>query len=604
MQRMTRIMSISLLVLLTLCSGCWGSHAAGSESIGADDLDSSSQALFTGSQWARSGNFTKVYDPSVGETVPWFFNDHTFIRDAAGTWHLFGITDEEPLIPPGVVEDSDQLGHATAPSLSGPWTKRPFALTTFNQGSSCTASTCYHETHLWAPHVIFSNGVYFMFYSGGGADRTNEEINLATSTDLFNWTRDAGGPLFKDGYEARDPMVIRANNQWVMYYTATESPQSGKYVVAYRTSTDLRHWSARQIAFKDLQAGTDAGSTESPFVVQRGSWYYLFIGPRPYELYLPPNYPGTDVFASQDPLHFELSQQVGHIAAHAAEVVDDGTNLWVSHAGWATGGVYLAPLSFLDTPVSGSNLYALSPSKDSIWKWSGSGSSWTQIGGASSRLMSGGFGTFSVQPGTGDIYRYEGSPYSWTRVGGPASSFAVNAVGLYRRDSAGVSKWSGSGTTWTQVGGPAAALYAGGNDLFATDPILGNIYRYSGTPMQWSQIGDSGTTWAVNANGIYGLNDFGVFQWTGTGTYWVWIGGPAGALFAGGNSLYATVPFFGDLNLYANSPDSWTKASNPATSFAVCDDALYSLRSTGVFKQSGATWIQIRGASSAIACGK
>jgi hypothetical protein len=588
-----RLVQLSSLVLLFLGSG-----------------GSVSQAFFTGSQWATAGNLTKIYDPSVGETGPWFFNDHTFIKDASGTWHLIGITDEEPLIPPGVVEDSDQFGHATAPSLAGPWTKRPFVLTTYNQGSSCTATTCYHETHLWAPHIIFSSGVYYMFYSGGGTDRKNEEINLATSTDLYNWTRSSGGPLFKDGYEARDPMVIRYNNQWIMYYTATEFPQqqSSKHIVAYRTSTDLVHWGARQIAFKDLDEGTDAGGTESPFVVQRGTWFYLFLGPRPYDApYIPPDYPGTDVFASTNPLSFDIAQHVGHIANHAAEVIPDGTNLFVSHAGWATGGVYTAPLTFNDTPVSGTNLYALSASKDSIWKWSGSGSTWNQIGGPASKLVAAGFGTFAVQPS--GINRYSGSGTSWTNVGGAAASFAVNAIGLYRINTGGggMSKWSGTGTTWNPIGGPASAIYAGGRDVFGTDPSLGNIYRYNGNVTQWDLIGDAGTTWAVNANGIYGLNDYGVFQWSGLGTYWVWIDVPANALYAGGNSVYDTTPFFNDLYQYTNATDHWTPVSgaSSATSIAVCDNALYSLRSTGVYKQNGSSWTQIRNvAMSSIVCGK
>jgi sucrose-6-phosphate hydrolase SacC (GH32 family) len=587
---MTRIIRFSALVFLTLCS-----------------MSSVGQAFFTGSQWATAGNFTKIYDPSVGEAVPWFFNDHTFIKDASGTWHLFGITDEEPLIPPGVVEDSDQFGHATAPSLAGPWTKQPFALTTYDQGPSCTASTCYHETHLWAPHVILNNGVYYMFYSGGGANRENVEMNLATSTDLYNWTRSPGGPLFKDGYEARDPMVIRYDNQWIMYYTATEFPnQPSKHIVAYRTSSDLLHWNARQIAFTDIDDdGTDAGGTESPFVVQRGSLFYLFLGPRPYDdIYIPPDYPGTDVFVSTNPLLFGLSQHVGHIAAHACEVVADGTNLLISHAGWASQGVYTAPLAFHDTPVSGSNLYGLSANKDSIWKWSGSGMTWSQIGGPASKLVAGGFGTFAVQPS--GINRYSGSGTSWTNVGGAAPSFAVNAIGLYRIDvgGEGVSKWS-SGTTWTPIGGDATALYAGGRDVFRTDPTnFGHIHRYTGTT--WEDIGDSGTTWAVNANGIYGLNNYGVFQWSGFRRYWVWIDGPAGALFAGGNSVYDTTPFFGNLYMYTNSTDNWTPVSSPAaTSFAVCDDALYALRSNGVYKQTGSSWTQIRNvAMSSIVCGK
>jgi hypothetical protein len=111
-------------------------------------------------------------------------------------------------------------------------------------------------------------------------------------------------------------------------------------VVAYRTSTDLLHWGQRQIAFTDPAVGTSGGGTESPFVVHYQSYYYLFIGPRG-------GYVGTDVFRSRDPLHFDLTQQVGHIASHALEVVQDTDgSWWVSTAGWEQGGVSLAPLNW------------------------------------------------------------------------------------------------------------------------------------------------------------------------------------------------------------------------------------------------------------------
>jgi hypothetical protein len=75
-------------------------------------------------------------------------------------------------------------------------------------------------------------------------------------------------------------------------------------------------------------------------------------------------------------------------------------------------------------------------------------------------------------------------------------------------------------------------------------------------------------------------------------------------VYAGGNSLYGVVPFLGDLNRYKNAPSNWEKASGPSSSYAVCDDALYVLRSSGVYKQTGASWTLIGGAASSIACGK
>lgn len=62
-----------------------------------------------------------------------------------------------------------------------------------------------------------------------------------------------------------------------------------------------------------------------------------------------PEYDGTDVFVSDDPFHWEEADKVGHIAAHAAEVVKDEAGRWyVTRCGWGRGGLYLAPLKWVD----------------------------------------------------------------------------------------------------------------------------------------------------------------------------------------------------------------------------------------------------------------
>ncbi|GAB2546572.1 glycoside hydrolase family protein [Nocardia heshunensis] len=273
----------------------------------------------------RAGEFRHIYDPSEPDQC-WYINDHCVIRDAAGRWHLFGITHPEPADP----FDETEFAHASAADPHGPWTKHPPVLTVDPQRG---------ETHLWAPFVVHDGDRYFMFYDGGGTDRTATGMGLATSTDLFHWTRHPGSPVFRDGYDARDPMVLRLNDQWVMYYCATSAPSGGHHVVAYRTSADLVHWSDRRIAYTDPTTGTGAGNTESPFVLGHDDAWYLLIGPRP-------DYVGTEIFRSDNPFHFDTSDRVGHIPAHAAEVlVHDGT-AWITHAGWGQGGVFLAPLHF------------------------------------------------------------------------------------------------------------------------------------------------------------------------------------------------------------------------------------------------------------------
>jgi hypothetical protein len=54
-------------------------------------------------------------------------------------------------------------------------------------------------------------------------------------------------------------------------------------------------------------------------------------------------------YASEDPLHWDVAQNVGEFKAHASEVVRDERGNWfVSHVGWMNGGLHLAPLTWHD----------------------------------------------------------------------------------------------------------------------------------------------------------------------------------------------------------------------------------------------------------------
>jgi beta-xylosidase len=289
------------------------------------------------------GEFAHVYDPSVGEAERWYVNDHTFVRDHTGTWHLIGITHAEPMFP----KDEKHLCHATAPALGGPWTKQPFALSADAESG---------EHHLWAPHVVHHDDRYWMFVCAGGPAPEEYRIHLATSDDCWTWQRHPANPLVVDGFEARDPMVLRVGDRWVMYYTATTEPAGGHHVVVATESEDLVRWEGRRIVYEDPIVGAMGGPTESPFVVERDGRWYLFIGPdwqttmATFERtgrYSWDGYRGTRVLESDDPFHFDLDGQVGFLDSHASEViVDEAGATWASHCGWDQGGVFLAPLTW------------------------------------------------------------------------------------------------------------------------------------------------------------------------------------------------------------------------------------------------------------------
>lgn len=278
----------------------------------------------------EAGAFTEILDPKLGERDPWCINDHTFVRGPDGTWHVFGITH---VIPFNFARDpGTNLLHATARSLrQSPWHKETPAVTAdWNR---------HREWLLWAPHVIRDSDRFHMFVCAGNNEGHRYRIHALTSTNLWQWDRVAENPLLIDGFDARDPNVIRVKDAWVMYYTANSTPVGGHHIVACVSSRDLRHWDDRRVAFVHEREGTFGGPTESPFVVRRGPVYYLFACDG-----------GTiHVFASRDPFHWEMRDHVGAIQAHASEVVRDVDGKWyISHAGWERGGLYLAPLIWHD----------------------------------------------------------------------------------------------------------------------------------------------------------------------------------------------------------------------------------------------------------------
>jgi predicted GH43/DUF377 family glycosyl hydrolase len=277
----------------------------------------------------RARRFQRIYDPSVGEDRPWYINDHCFVQDDDGLWHMFGITHAEPANP----LDEKFLAHATSKEiLAGAWEKQPHVLHADTEG--------FGECHVWAPHVVREGGLYHMFYCAGDEDHTRYKIHLATSEDLWTWQRHPKNPMWIDGFDARDPMVIRSGDEWILYYTATSQPQGGNHVVAAVTSDDLVHWSNKRVVFTHPAEGTFGGPTESPFVVERQGSFYLFVCTnRPYA--------HSAVYASESPFCFSIEDLVGEIPAHAAEVIAAPDGRWfVSRCGWGQGGLYLAELDW------------------------------------------------------------------------------------------------------------------------------------------------------------------------------------------------------------------------------------------------------------------
>ncbi|OGV39553.1 MAG: hypothetical protein A2X48_13025 [Lentisphaerae bacterium GWF2_49_21] len=240
---------------------------------------------------------------------------------------MFGITQKEPAKP----FEEKFFAHATSIDLLNPqWETQEFIFYADYDN--------WGETHVWAPHIIAQNNQFFMFYCAGGDDDANYKIHLAVSDDLWEWRRHEANPMVSDGYHARDPMILKDGDNWIMYYTATKSSYGGNHTVAAVTSDNLITWRGKREVFIHPQKGTCGGPTESPFVITKDGKYYLFVCTNnPYS--------NTAVYESDVPFHWEIENQVGSIPAHAAEIIHTESNrYYISRAGWGEGGLYLADL--------------------------------------------------------------------------------------------------------------------------------------------------------------------------------------------------------------------------------------------------------------------
>jgi hypothetical protein len=281
----------------------------------------------------KVGEFKRIYDPSVGEKEPWYINDHCLIQEKeSGKWHMFGITRQEPARP---IEEI-MFAHATADKLTQQsWKKEPHVLHVAREEP-------WKEVHVWAPHVVEHEGLYYMYYCAGGESNLKYRIHLAISPDLYNWTRHPANPMLIDGFDARDPMVRREGDKWVMYYTANRPIEEGNHVVVKVTSDDLVKWGDPKVVFTHSRIGKWGGPTESPYVVTRNGWHYLFIC-------MNPPYDMTAVYRSRTPDKWEEKDKIGQVGAHCAEVVElPGDKWYVTRAGWGRGGLFLAELEWLE----------------------------------------------------------------------------------------------------------------------------------------------------------------------------------------------------------------------------------------------------------------
>lgn len=172
-------------------------------------------------------------------------------------------------------------------------------------------------TSVQAPHPFVHNGKHYLFYNSSSA-------RCMISDDGRHWqphvTVDGNQAFFSMG---RDVCVFydEPKNRWIAYYcgVAEVDGQRRGAMVARTAPTPEGPWSKEQFPVRV------SGNPESPFIVRRGDWYYLWQQ--------------MSVYRSKDPLDFDDAQLVAHMTGiwysgkWAPEVIEHDNKWYISGYG-------------------------------------------------------------------------------------------------------------------------------------------------------------------------------------------------------------------------------------------------------------------------------
>jgi predicted GH43/DUF377 family glycosyl hydrolase len=144
------------------------------------------------------------------------------------------------------------------------------------------------DNWIWSGSVIYHEGVYHMWYTGGNSSEGIPRIGHATSPDGITWTKDPDNPVLDLGPEGswddsriHGPSVLLINSQFHMWYSGDPFP-SGTYAstrIGHATSPDGTTWTKypnNPIMDHGPNGSFDDTWISAPFVLYNGSEYHMW----------------------------------------------------------------------------------------------------------------------------------------------------------------------------------------------------------------------------------------------------------------------------------------------------------------------------------------
>lgn len=292
----------------------------------------------------RAGEYVNIYRPmpdiyrgektlsfTPGERYDeWICNDFSILRDG-DDWHIVGITHPRPIgfqtafEHEGDIHEAEyQLFHCHASAKHFSELMRPGSFTDCEK-LLYPVERPGEGPEIWAPHLMKRDGSFEIIYSPGS-------MRSARTSDFKTFSRRV---LFECDFSvARDPYVFHEDGVYYFIYCDREG-------LSLRTSRDMISWSEPELLQRAI---FPTASTESPFLIKRGEYYYLL-----WCIYDGRNGSYDDrtfVYAAKDIHDLGKHAPIAMLDAHAPEIAFDGEDYYLLSVFYPENGISAAKLEF------------------------------------------------------------------------------------------------------------------------------------------------------------------------------------------------------------------------------------------------------------------
>ena len=138
---------------------------------------------------------------------------------------------------------------------------------------------------LYKSWLLESENIYYLFYNAKNNSQWPwiEQIGVAVSNDLVNWTRHPGNPILKvgktgafDDLFASDPCILKHKDNWLMFYFGNSSDGHARDSVA--VSKDLLNWKKTEEVLIDVgnSGSIDSLYAHKPGIITKEKTLYHF----------------------------------------------------------------------------------------------------------------------------------------------------------------------------------------------------------------------------------------------------------------------------------------------------------------------------------------